>query len=75
LAADAAKRAATTSAERVEERSVVRYLLIGMALGVLTEASANRLRLWVYRRPLTPVINVPVMFGAVLGGIGAGVPV
>lgn len=40
---------------------------IGIALGVVTEALARLLRLWVYQDWLTPVLNVLLMFGLAFG--------
>jgi len=48
---------------------VLRCMLIGMAIGVVTEIAAYLLRLWIYNQPQTPIINVVVMFGFIMGGI------
>jgi len=53
---------------------VLGYILTGMAFGILTELIAWRLRLWVYRQPQTPILNVIVMFGLVMGGVASLVP-
>ena len=50
---------------------VLRCMIIGMLLGAVTEAIARTLGLWVYRRPQTPIINVVVMFGLIMGGIAS----
>jgi hypothetical protein len=41
--------------------------LIAVAVGVCAEVTARLGRLWLYRRPLHPVINVLLMFGVVQG--------
>lgn len=48
---------------------MLRCMLIGMAIGVVTEIAAYLLRLWIYNQPQTPIINVVVMFGFIMGGI------
>ena len=53
---------------------MLRCMLIGMAIGVATEVSARQLSLWVYRQPVTPVVNVIVVFGLVMGGVASAVP-
>lgn len=42
---------------------------LGVALGAGAEALARALRLWVYRSPVYPVVNVLAMFGVVMGGL------
>ena len=49
-------------------------VLIGMALGVVTEVCARLLNLWVYRQPQTPVLNVIVVAGLVMGALATLVP-
>jgi hypothetical protein len=53
---------------------VLPYVLIGMTVGVITEACAWFLKLWVYRQPQTPVLNIIVVYGLVMGAIAALVP-
>ena len=48
---------------------MLRAFVTAVAIGVVTELAARRGRLWVYRRPLYPVLNVLVVFGAVMGAI------
>ena len=45
-----------------------------MTLGSVTEVCARLLNLWVYRQPQTPVLNVIVVAGLVMGGIATLVP-
>jgi hypothetical protein len=49
----------------------LRCMLAGMAIGVVTELAARRLKLWVYRQPQTPILNVIGMFGIVMGTTAA----
>jgi hypothetical protein len=44
-----------------------------MALGVVTELAARTLRLWIYHKAHTPVLNVIVMFGLIMGGLASRV--
>jgi hypothetical protein len=53
---------------------VLPYVLISMVFGVVTEVSARVLKLWVYRQPQTPVLNVIVVFGLVMGSVATLVP-
>ena len=43
-------------------------------VGLLTETIARTGRLWIYRKPITPVINILIMFGLVMGGLSLVVP-
>lgn len=52
-----------------KERAVVRYVVIGMLIGVATELVARTFRLWTYRQSRTPVLNVIIMFGVIMGGL------
>jgi len=45
-----------------------------MVIGAITEFGAHVLQLWVYRRPYYPIVNVVVVFGIIMGSIGALVP-
>jgi hypothetical protein len=54
-----------------EERLLLRYVLIGMAIGVVTELVARTLRLWIYQKPQTPVLNVVIVFGLIMGGLAS----
>lgn len=46
---------------------MVESVLIGIAVGVAGEIGAALRRLWVYRSPVYPVLNVLLMFGLVMG--------
>ena len=46
-------------------------VLLGMIIGTVTEVTARTCRLWLYRRPHTPVVNVIGMFGFIMGGLAA----
>jgi hypothetical protein len=46
-------------------------VLIAVAIGIAGETSAYIQRLWVYRRPLYPIVNVLVVFGLVMGSIAS----
>ena len=48
--------------------------LTAVSIGVASELFAWRQRLWVYRRPLYPLLNVAVMFGLVMGSVAMLVP-
>ena len=50
---------------------MLRYIVIGMVIGVATELAARTLRLWIYRRAYTPVLNVIIMFGLIMGGLAS----
>ncbi len=50
---------------------MLRCMLIGMAIGVVTESAARLLRLWIYHQPQTPIINVVVVFGIIMGGVAS----
>jgi len=50
-------------------------MVIGMAIGVVTEVAAYLLRLWVYHQPQTPIVNIVVMFGFIMGGLACSVRV
>ncbi len=49
-------------------------MLISVIIGIVTELNARALRLWIYRSPQLPILNVLVMFGVVMGGIASLVP-
>jgi hypothetical protein len=53
---------------------VLRVFLIALAIGVLSEVVARLARLWLYRRPIYPVLNVLVVFGALMGGVATLAP-
>ena len=42
-------------------------------VGLLTETIARTGRLWIYRKPINPLINILVMFGLVMGGLSLAV--
>ena len=48
--------------------------LIALAVGVGAEVTARTGRLWIYRNPDYPVINVLVMFGLLMGGLSLAIP-
>jgi hypothetical protein len=48
--------------------------LVGLLMGVVGECVARAGRLWLYRRPLYPVVNVLGMFGVVMGSLSLLVP-
>jgi hypothetical protein len=48
--------------------------LVGVGIGAVGEGTARAGRLWLYRRPLYPFVNVVVMFGLVMGGLSLLVP-
>jgi hypothetical protein len=50
---------------------MLRFMLIGVLIGIATELGAWALGLWVYRQPQTPVLNVVVMFGVIMGGVAS----
>lgn len=54
--------------------SMSHLYLLGVVIGVVGEGAAYLQRLWVYRRPLYPVMNVLVMFGLVMGTLAALTP-
>ena len=53
---------------------MLRCMLIGIVVGVATEFVARVFKLWVYRQPQTPILNVLMMFGLIMGGIAGVVP-
>lgn len=53
---------------------MLRCLLIGMIIGVITELGARTLSLWIYRQPYYPVINIIVTFGIIMGGVARLAP-
>ena len=48
---------------------MLRVFLIAVAIGALSEMVAHFARLWLYRRPIYPLLNVLVVFGALMGGV------
>ena len=48
--------------------------LIAVVVGIAAETAARAGRLWLYRKPINPVINVIVVFGLVMGGLSLAVP-
>ncbi len=54
--------------------SVLACVCVGVVFGIVAEFGARRLRLWIYRRPLYPIINVVAVFGLAMGGLAAFVP-
>jgi hypothetical protein len=53
---------------------VLRVFLIAVAIGALSELTARLARLWLYRRPLYPVLNVLLVFGLLMGGVATLAP-
>jgi hypothetical protein len=53
---------------------MLRCMLIGGVIGVVSEFGARTLRLWIYRQPHYPIINVIVTFGIIMGAIASFVP-
>jgi len=53
---------------------VLASVLIGMTLGIVIEVCARLLKLWVYRQPQTPALNVIVVAGLIMGTIATFVP-
>ena len=53
---------------------MVRCVLIGMGIGVLTEGAARIFKLWLYGQPQTAILNIVAMFGLIMGGIAAALP-
>ncbi len=49
-------------------------LVTAAAFGVLAETLARATRLWVYRSPVYPTLNVIFMFGVVMGLLAVLVP-
>jgi len=50
---------------------VLPSILIGTLIGAASELVAYRQRLWVYRRPIYPILNVLLMFGFVMGSLAS----
>jgi hypothetical protein len=48
---------------------LIRAILLGMALGVLAEIVAYVANWWKYHKTVSPLINISVMFGAVMGSL------
>jgi hypothetical protein len=48
--------------------------LTGMAIGAVSEAGAYWQQLWVYRKPIYPVLNILGMFGLVMGSLAELAP-
>ena len=53
---------------------MINTYLIAVLVGALAEIIARKARLWIYRKPINPVINVLIMFGLVMGGLSLTVP-
>jgi len=50
---------------------VLRCVVIGMLIGTATELVARTLRLWIYRQRHTPVLNVVIVFGLIMGALAS----
>lgn len=48
--------------------------LMAVVVGIAAELAARSGRLWLYRKPVNPVVNVIVVFGLVMGGLSLAVP-
>lgn len=48
---------------------MIRAVLLGMAIGVVAEIIAYGANWWKYHKTVSPLINILVMFGLVMGGI------
>jgi hypothetical protein len=48
---------------------MIRALLLGMALGVAAEILAYSANWWKYHKTISPLINILVMFGLVMGAV------
>ncbi len=53
---------------------MIETYLSACLVGVLGETIARVARLWIYRKPIYPVINILLMFGLVMGGLSLAVP-
>ncbi len=51
---------------------MLRCMVIGIILGVAIELVARTFRLWIYHQLQTPILNVVVMFGLIMGGVASG---
>ena len=52
---------------------MLHYMVIGMAIGVVTELAARTFRLWIYNQRQTAVLNVIIVFGVIMGGLASRV--
>lgn len=50
---------------------MLRCVVIGMLIGTATELVARTLRLWIYRQRHTPVLNVVIVFGLIMGALAS----
>ncbi len=50
---------------------MLRCVVIGMLIGVATEVVARTFRLWVYHQRHTPVLNVLIVFGLIMGALAS----
>ena len=50
---------------------ILRYMLIGMAIGAVTELVARILRLRLYRNAIYPALNILLVFGVIMGGLAS----
>lgn len=48
-----------------------KFILIGMAIGVVAEIVARVLRLWLFRHPLLVLFNIVVVYGLIMGGLAS----
>ena len=50
---------------------MLRYVVIGIAIGIATELIARAFHLWVYHQRYTPALNVILVFGLIMGGLAS----
>ena len=48
---------------------ILETYLSACLVGLVVEIIARTGRLWIYRKPINPVINILIMFGLVMGGL------
>jgi len=53
---------------------MLRCILLGLVLGVVTETAARLLNLWRYHQAQTPILNILGMFGLIMGTLASLVP-
>lgn len=54
---------------------MLRFVLIGIGIGAVSEGAAYAQRLWLYRSPIYPLLNVLVVFGLIMGALASRVGV
>lgn len=48
---------------------ILHAMLLGIAVGVVGETTANLLSLWTYAKQISPLLNILGMFGALMGTV------